>query len=288
MLSETRRAELAALLRRSRRAVPPPQPWLLTALAGTGGAPPMILCHPVSGTVHGYAALAQALAGHFQVYGIAAPGPPPARTGLTQLAAGYADAVHQAGPGVPCVLGGWSIGGIVAFEVARQLVARGQQVSELVFIDSPCRVWFPADVDPVLAFVTDAARSLGWPAPPAAATDPHAHPGHRLDALARQLAGPAGDVPAIRRDLRHRYDVFIAIWRMVDGYQPADRLATDALIVCARDSPNRPTQWADAVTGTVRTLPVAGDHYTCLGPPSVFEIATALAAAAPPADKEER
>jgi thioesterase domain-containing protein len=268
MLSDARRADLVARLRGLPRAAPaPPQPDLLTPLAGGGGAPPMILCHPVSGTIHGYAALAQAVAGNFRVYGIATPDSP-TTVDLPRLAAAYADAVHKAHPGVPCVLGGWSIGGIVAFEVARQLAVRGQPVDKLVFIDSPRRPWLSPDVDPVLAFVTDAARSLGLPPP--------ADTAHRLDALARRLAGPTGDVAAFRHDLHRRYEVFVANWRMVDGYRPADQLAADALIVCAQDSPNRPMEWADHVKGTVRTLHVTGDHYTCLRPPWVFEIAAAL------------
>lgn len=291
MLSDAQRAELVARLRGSRRAAPMlPQRELLTPLADSNGAPMMILCHAVSGTIHGYAPLARALTGSFQVYGIAAPGlttgsstmPPPVPTspadGLPQLAAEYAAAVHRVHPGVPCVLGGWSIGGIVAYEVARQLVAHGQRVSRLVLIDSPCRARLPADADPMLAFVTDAARSLGWRQPPAGATDRRTHPDHRLDALAQRLAGPAGSRAAIRRDLRRRYDVFVANWRMVDGYQPVGQLAVDALVICARHSPNRPMEWADLVNGTVRTLHVTGDHYTCLRPPWVLEIAAALTA----------
>lgn len=44
----------------------------------------------------------------------------------------------------PFVLGGWSAGGYYAFEVAKQLVSRGETVSRLIMIDSPCRLDFEA------------------------------------------------------------------------------------------------------------------------------------------------
>lgn len=37
----------------------------------------------------------------------------------------------------PIILGGWSFGGVVAFEAARQLMAKGFEVKGLVLIDSP-------------------------------------------------------------------------------------------------------------------------------------------------------
>lgn len=63
------------------------------------------------------------------------------------LAALWADeilSVQPPGRGLPYALGGWSAGGYYAFEVARELRARGLVVDRLVLIDSPARNRFEA------------------------------------------------------------------------------------------------------------------------------------------------
>ena len=54
---------------------------------------------------------------------------------------------------------GWSIGGVIAFEVARQLIASGINVSGLVLIDSP----HPDTITPLSNEVIDAAFSKSSP-----------------------------------------------------------------------------------------------------------------------------
>ena len=38
----------------------------------------------------------------------------------------------------PFTLGGWSSGGLISFELARQLIASGDRVAQLLLIDTPC------------------------------------------------------------------------------------------------------------------------------------------------------
>lgn len=54
----------------------------------------------------------------------------------------------------PYALGGWSAGGYYAFEVARQLRARGLVVDRLVLIDSPSRTRFEAMPLPVVEYLS--------------------------------------------------------------------------------------------------------------------------------------
>ncbi|EKM53833.1 uncharacterized protein PHACADRAFT_260377 [Phanerochaete carnosa HHB-10118-sp] len=60
-----------------------------------------------------------------------------------------------------CLVGGWSIGGVIAFEVARQLIASGTSVPGLVLIDSPDPETTTALSDEVLdaAFSTKSSPS---------------------------------------------------------------------------------------------------------------------------------
>jgi thioesterase domain-containing protein len=41
-------------------------------------------------------------------------------------------------PNGPYVMGGWSAGGVIAYEAAKQLLADGESVDQLLLIDSPC------------------------------------------------------------------------------------------------------------------------------------------------------
>jgi thioesterase domain-containing protein len=59
-----------------------------------------------------------------------------AHTEVEAMASDYADAMIEFYPGGPYLLCGWSMGGVVAFEVARQLCARGERVALLALIDS--------------------------------------------------------------------------------------------------------------------------------------------------------
>ncbi|KAJ6170952.1 polyketide synthase [Penicillium chermesinum] len=55
---------------------------------------------------------------------------------LRHMAESYADTIHHTTDG-PCLVGGWSFGGVVAFEAARILMARNHVVKGIILIDSP-------------------------------------------------------------------------------------------------------------------------------------------------------
>lgn len=65
--------------------------------------------------------------------------------GIPGLARLYLEEITRIQLRGPYSLGGWSIGGIIAFEAACQLLASGQEVENLVLIDSPC----PTVVEPM-------------------------------------------------------------------------------------------------------------------------------------------
>ena len=55
-----------------------------------------------------------------------------------EVATIYVDEICRLYPTGPVILGGWSLGGMHAFEVGRQLIALGRQIKGLIMIDSPC------------------------------------------------------------------------------------------------------------------------------------------------------
>ncbi|PWN53788.1 ketoacyl-synt-domain-containing protein [Violaceomyces palustris] len=62
---------------------------------------------------------------------------------LDSLCQLYIESIKLKKPEGPYVLGGWSFGGIVAFETARRLTERGEKVSSIVLIDPPAPRWEP-------------------------------------------------------------------------------------------------------------------------------------------------
>jgi thioesterase domain-containing protein len=52
--------------------------------------------------------------------------------------------IQRRQPKGPYLLGGWSAGGVLAYEMTRQFIAAGEEVSKLLLIDSPCPVGLEA------------------------------------------------------------------------------------------------------------------------------------------------
>jgi thioesterase domain-containing protein len=60
------------------------------------------------------------------------------RCGIEVVTEQYFAEIRRRQPEGPYFLGGWSVGGVLAFEAARQLIQAGDRVEHLVLIDSPC------------------------------------------------------------------------------------------------------------------------------------------------------
>ncbi|WP_245678572.1 type I polyketide synthase [Chondromyces crocatus] len=109
-------------------------------LIKAGTTRPLFLMHPVGGHVYFYHDLASCLDSSQPVYGLQAQGidgKGPPLTRIEEMAARYLEAVRQIQPEGPYMLGGASFGGIIAFEMAHQLLSGGQRVSLLTMMDTP-------------------------------------------------------------------------------------------------------------------------------------------------------
>ena len=109
----------------------------LVPLQPLGPKPPLFCVHGVDGHVLGYQALAQLLAPTQPVFGIQAPAEGCENIGsMEALAARYVSELRAVQPTGPYFLGGHSFGGMVAFEMARQLEASGETVGLLALFDT--------------------------------------------------------------------------------------------------------------------------------------------------------
>ncbi len=105
----------------------------------TGSGRPLYLIHGLSGTLLECWALVERLRTGRPVYGFQAPGvegeQPPLRT-VEALAAAYAREIRAAQPNGPYALAGYSFGGLVALEIARELAREGHLVETVCLIDT--------------------------------------------------------------------------------------------------------------------------------------------------------
>jgi amino acid adenylation domain-containing protein len=127
--------------------------------------PPLFFVHAAGGNVFSYVRLANRLGPDQPFYGVQASGLVGGQQvydSVEEMAARYIEAIRQVQPRGPYFIGGWSFGGIVAFEVARQLVRQGQVVGKLILVDSSASIDgsdIPLDDEPALMLMF--ARDLG-------------------------------------------------------------------------------------------------------------------------------
>ena len=254
----------------------------LVELSEGAGSAPLFIVHAIGGTVHPYAPLAACLADAFQVYGMQAAGLAEGTTpaaSLEAMVASYLDAILAAQPEGPYRLAGWSMGGLVAYEIARRLEDLGRDVAQLVLLDAPFALPERCEPEGVLAarFAADAAQALGWETNGADSADSADHGDHQdhLDRLARRVAGETDDLDTVRGQIERRFEVFKANTALVAGFRPDAALRARTLLISASRSPNAAVQpdWTRLLGESSTLLPVSADHYSFLRPPQVGEIA---------------
>jgi amino acid adenylation domain-containing protein len=111
---------------------------LVLIRAGEGG-PPVFLIHDAFGETLLYRNLALRLDGRHPVYGMhprALPGLPMAHTRIADMAAWYIARIRSVQPHGPYFLGGLCAGGVIAFEIALQFQAQGDEVALVALIDA--------------------------------------------------------------------------------------------------------------------------------------------------------
>ena len=243
-------------------ALPPPEAARLQTLQSGDGSPAFFCVTPSASSALCYAALARHMGASRAFHALeAAPLPDHVRAAdLPRIAAGYVAALRARQADGPYLLGGWSLGGLIAFEMARQLQAAGAEVAQLVLMDSVA---------------------------PHARPNPYLRPQDR-DELRRQLCAGLLPEDADQADLEARVNLYAAHLDAAAGYAP-EPAAVAITLLRARDLPEPaegqplPDLLRDEALGWRRhaLLPVAvqtvdGDHLTMLREPHVRQLAARL------------
>jgi thioesterase domain-containing protein len=244
--------------------------------------------HAIGGTVFSYGELARALPGR-PVWGVQTPavenGAEPQRD-VVAMASEYVAAVQAVDPEGPYLLGGWSFGGVVAFEMARQLRERGREVGLLALFDSwaPVRMDFPLDrgeLDLLRGFLRDQAgmlgREAGW-----IDEEPPAMPEEERPLWLLGRARSAGLLQAEVKPERVRrlLGVYRANLEAYAGYRPERWNAAITLyrpaVTLDQPTPRPANGWEELSSGPIEVHTVPGDHYTMLAPPGVLALSELL------------
>jgi amino acid adenylation domain-containing protein len=111
----------------------------LVVLQPHGVKRPFFCVHPISGDSFCYQELANELGTDrpfyaLQARGLGAEAPP--HTRIEEMAFDYACEIRLVQPEGPYLVGGWSFGGLVAFEIARQLRSEGLELGSVALLDT--------------------------------------------------------------------------------------------------------------------------------------------------------
>jgi thioesterase domain-containing protein len=247
-----------------------------------GSATPFFCVHPAGGDVLCYAALARHLGPDQPFYGLQSRGlsagePVP---DLPAMAAIYLEEVRRVQPEGPYRIGGWSLGGVVAFEMARRLREGGEEAA-LVLLDSAPEMPAAAtdDVDLLLDIVAYVAnlwgKDLSLARPDLEPLDPEARLDRVLDLLRSADFLPPG---AGRDRLRRALAVYRANLVAVRSYRPQP-CHGGAVLFRAAEAPGAPAAdlgWSHFLTGPLEVETVPGHHLNLLAEPNVQVLAERL------------
>ena len=264
---------------------------VLVEIQPEGDGLPFFCVHPVGGSVFCYADLARALGRDRPFYGLQAPEPGAfsedglheSGTTIEQIAALYIPEIRRIRSVGPYLLGGWSMGGLLAFEMARQLSQQGEKVAMLVLFDTHVpplnrEAIEQRDELPVLVrFAADMNRLIGKDQPDLQETFCSLTPGEQramlLDAIKRDgvLAGDATE-----KEMDAHLSVFTRNAMAVDRYslQPCGQ---PIVLFRALSAPEQlAEQWSRWTSAGVEQYPTPGDHYSMLRRPNVGWLAERL------------
>ncbi|MEU4776032.1 amino acid adenylation domain-containing protein [Micromonospora sp. NPDC023644] len=275
----------------------------LVPIRAGGDRSPLFLVHPLGGNVLCYVRLAKHLPAEQPVYGLQAAGSDPGSEPLgsvPELARSYLEAIRRVQPSGPYRIGGWSFGGVVALELARQLRREDPAgVEQVILLDPIARG--PSKRDPVAdnALLEWFFWELIWlersgNAPVEAIPDGLTEEEKFDFIMARATAAGVLRPGSSRASVRRLFRMFSAHWEALMAYEPGV-LDQDLTLVRASDRlpmvllpmhtaagtlhTDPANGWARHTSGRIDVIDVPGNHLVLMEEPYVAEVARRIAEA---------
>lgn len=243
--------------------------------------PPLFCVHPAGGTVFCYLELARHLPADQPIYGLQAQGidgtAAPHET-VEEMAAHYIRAMQRVQPRGPYMICGWSSGGILAYEAARQLAEQGESTALLALFDAgitdPDAPFEESDLAPMLKMLfpdEDSGQAAALENLPA--DEQLAYFRERAEMAQLVVAG------ADASQARYIFEVFRKNVQAIAQYKPAPYAGKITLFRAqAHATPmhrERELGWA-RWAAEVEVVDVPGDHVTMFREPTIRIVAERL------------
>jgi amino acid adenylation domain-containing protein len=242
-----------------------------------GTAVPLIFVHPIGGDVLCYSELGKRLCDDQPFYALQSGDRPEEERTLEELAADYARAILRDLPGSRYRLGGWSMGGILAMELARELEARGCVVDFVIAVDvleGPDQLRRPlGGRGGLLSWLgRDLAGLTGLPWLPGDGA--FGSPSELFESLRSQGVLPV-DIDPVEFDAI--FARFESNTRALYGYRPKPFNGSVYFLRAESGATPQATEgWRSVCRGRFEEIAVPGDHYTVLKSANVDAVASSI------------
>ncbi|MEO5875093.1 MAG: amino acid adenylation domain-containing protein [Streptosporangiaceae bacterium] len=250
---------------------------LLLPIRTRGARTPLFCVHPAGGLAWPYFGFLPHLGKDQPLYGLQSRGfldaAEPLSASVAEAAADYITQIRSVQPAGPYQLMGWSLGGLIAFEIATQLQAAGEEVGLVVMIDSYHGQDLQIESREIIPELLEAAgiseEISGNPSDP------------DLDKVMQALRDKGSAFASLDDDaLIALYRNYENGMRIAQEYVPG-RLRGDVLFFTAlrgrsEDSVTAERNWSPVVSGTIEDHGVDVEHHFLMEPHAIAEIARVL------------
>jgi thioesterase domain-containing protein/acyl carrier protein len=251
-----------------------------------GSWPPLFCVHAVGGQVISYAELSQELGLEQPFYGLQSPPAnyfPESGVSIEQLATLYNQEIRTVQPRGPYLLSGWSMGGLVAWEMAQQLRKEGEIISLLALIDTAPPPKYReaedrADEISMLAhFAMDMSRLVGRDPGPLVKQFLQAAQQDQWKMVQETLTNYGVLAPkTAHAEMTALVEVYTRNFRAMNNYS-IQTSKQAAIYFRASETPEHFSKvWTKWSGGGIQFHSVPGDHFTMLRRPGVRIIAETL------------
>ncbi|CCQ14127.1 putative non-ribosomal peptide synthetase [Rhodococcus sp. AW25M09] len=238
---------------------------LLPLREGGRGAP--IFCiHPILGLSWCYSGLGNYVDN--PLYGLQTPWPEELPNTLTQLASRYLEEIARVAPDGPVHLLGWSLGGVIAHEMAVQSAASGKAVASLTLLDAhhgDQGDW--ADAIPVADLMSGLGLDLTVPEGQVVSLDTA---GELLDSVDTGGILDRADIERLIGAAQHNH-------QLLQQHRPGVHAGDVLFVGAGLDGGHGVGQWYPHIAGAVTVVSVRATHWQMCAPSTLAAIGPRIA-----------